>query len=73
MKQTIINKGKGSVNMMAKVLGAAFFILHSSFFISCSDVEYEAANYSEAVRNLIAEYQQGNRQVTLRWDNPTMQ
>ena len=73
MKQTIINKGKGSVNMMAKVLGAAFFILHSSFFISCSDVEYEAANYSEAVSNLMADYQQGSRQVTLRWDNPTMQ
>ena len=26
------------MNMMIKVLGAAFFILHSSFFISCSDV-----------------------------------
>ena len=39
---------------------------------SCSDVEYEEANFSEGVRNLIAEYTQGNRQVTLRWDNPTM-
>ncbi len=39
---------------------------------SCSDVEYEAANFSEGVKNLIAEYTQGNRQVTLRWDNPTM-
>ena len=38
---------------------------------SC-DVEYEEANFSEGVRNLIAEYTQGNRQVTLRWDNPTM-
>ncbi len=39
---------------------------------SCSDVEYEEANFSEGVRNLIAEYTQGNRQVTLRWDNPTL-
>ena len=39
---------------------------------SCSDIEYEAATYSEAVTNLIADYQQGNRQVTLRWQNPTM-
>ena len=42
-------------------------------FTACSDVEYEAANYSETVTNLVAEYAQGNRQVTLRWDNPTMQ
>ena len=41
-------------------------------FTSCSDVEYEAANYSEAVSNLIADYQDGVRDVTLRWDNPTM-
>ena len=41
-------------------------------FWSCSDVEFEAANYSEGVTNLVAEYTQGNRQVTLRWDNPTM-
>ena len=39
---------------------------------SCSDVEYEAATYSEAVRNLIYDNPQGTRQVTLRWDNPTM-
>ncbi len=26
------------MNMMMKLLGAAFFILHSSFFISCSDI-----------------------------------
>ena len=39
---------------------------------SCSDVEYEAANYSEAVTNLVADYTEGSRQVTLRWDNPSM-
>ncbi|MBR0432143.1 MAG: DUF4960 domain-containing protein, partial [Bacteroidaceae bacterium] len=39
---------------------------------SCADVEYEAAAYSEAVRNLVYENPQGTRQVTLRWDNPTM-
>ena len=41
-------------------------------FWSCSDVEFEEANYSEAVTNLIADYQQGSRQVTLHWDNPSM-
>ena len=39
---------------------------------SCSDVDLEDATYSEAVHNLVADYVQGNRQVTLRWDNPTM-
>ena len=43
-----------------------------SIFTACSDVEYEAANYSEAVTNLVADYTQGSRQVTLHWDNPTM-
>ena len=41
-------------------------------FTSCADVEYGAATYSEAVRNLVYENPQGTRQVTLRWDNPTM-
>ena len=40
---------------------------------SCSDVEYEAATYSESISNLVADYADGSRQVTLRWDNPTMQ
>ena len=31
------NNGKRSMNMTMKLLGAAFFILHSSFFISCSN------------------------------------
>ncbi len=43
-----------------------------SLFTACSDVEYEAANYSEAVSNLVADYQDGVRDVTLRWDNPSM-
>ena len=41
-------------------------------FTACSDVDLEDATYSEAVHNLVADYVQGNRQVTLRWDNPTM-
>lgn len=49
------------------------FSILSIFFAACSEVEYEPANYSEPVKNLIAEYTQGHRQVTLRWDNPTMQ
>ena len=40
---------------------------------SCSDVDLEEAAYSETVRNLVADYTEGSRQVTLRWDNPTMQ
>ncbi len=40
---------------------------------SCSDVEFEAATYSEGVSNLVADYQQGSRAVTLNWQNPTMQ
>ncbi len=43
------------------------------FLASCSDVQYEAAKYSEAVTNLVADYQDGVRDVTLRWTNPTMQ
>ena len=37
MKQICNNLGKRSLNMTMKLLGAAFFILHSSFFISCQD------------------------------------
>ena len=58
---------------MVKLLSAAFFFLQSSFFISaCSDVEYEATAYSEAISNLKADYADGSRQVTLSWTNPTM-
>ena len=48
------------------------FIAVLSVLTACKDVEIEPAMYSEAVTNLVAEYTQGNRQVTLRWDNPTM-
>lgn len=40
---------------------------------SCSDVELENANYSEGISNLIADYADGSRKVTLNWTNPTMQ
>ena len=36
MKHNINNKER-SKNMTMKLLGAALFILHSSFFISCSN------------------------------------
>ena len=50
-----------------------FYIAVTALLLTaCSDVEYEAANYSEAVTNLVAEYTEGSRQVTLRWDNPSM-
>ena len=39
------NIGKRSLKTTMKLLGAAFFILHSSFFIfSCSPEEFEGAN-----------------------------
>ncbi len=44
----------------------------SAALTSCAEVDYEAALYSEGVHNLVYENQQGSRQVTLRWDNPTM-
>ena len=53
-------------------VGAALITCHLSLFTSCSDVEYEAATYSEAVTNLVAEYADGSRQVNLTWTNPTM-
>ena len=43
-----------------------------SLFTACSDVEYEETTYSEAVKNLVADITPGSRDVTLRWDNPTM-
>ena len=41
---------------------------------ACSDVEYEASASQavDRVSNLVADYQDGSRQVTLRWDNPSM-
>ena len=44
----------------------------AALLVSCSDVELEAMRYSEGVSNLTADYQDGNRSVTLKWDNPTM-
>ncbi|MCR4582688.1 MAG: DUF4960 domain-containing protein [Prevotella sp.] len=44
----------------------------ASLLTSCSDVEYEAATYSEAVTNLSANWEEGKRDVTLSWTNPTM-
>ncbi len=44
IKQNIII-GKRSMNMMTRLLGAAFFIFQSSFFVSCSDFfEQESEN-----------------------------
>ena len=44
-----------------------------ALFTSCSDVDLESVNFSEAVTNLIADYQDGKRDVTLSWTNPTME
>ena len=44
-----------------------------SLFASCSDVDLEPAATSETVHNLVADYTEGSRQVTLRWDNPSAQ
>ena len=42
-----------------------------ALFASCSDVDLEQATFSESVTNLVADYADGSRQVTLRWDNPS--
>ena len=39
MKTKKYNLGKRSLKMTVKLLGAAFFILHSSLFISCMDLD----------------------------------
>ena len=54
-----------------KILGVACMVCGLS---ACSDIEYEESlsQSVEGVRNLVAEYQNGSRQVTLRWDNPLM-
>ena len=44
----------------------------STLLTACSDVEYDAATYSEAVQNLTANWEQGKRDVTLAWQNPSM-
>ena len=40
--------------------------------VSCKDVEYDAANYSETVKDLTFTNPEGTREVTLSWTNPTM-
>ena len=52
------------------VIGCCMLVVALS---SCSDVDLLDATYSETVRNLVADYTNGSRQVTLRWENPTMQ
>ena len=49
-------KNERSMTMTMKLLGAAFFILHSSFFISCSDFLYDDSDQvAYADRNLLTE------------------
>jgi hypothetical protein len=38
MRNEITKRGKRSMKMTMKLLGAAFFTIHYSFFISCSDI-----------------------------------
>ena len=38
MRKINYNREKRSMKMMMKLLGAAFFILQSSFFVSCDDM-----------------------------------
>ena len=49
-------KNERSLTMTMKLLGAAFFILHSSLFISCSDFLYDDSDQvAYADRNLLTE------------------
>ncbi len=72
MKQRILNRIYGITRSRLGFVHFAFCMAAVALLGACSDVEFEEATYSETVRNLVAEYTQGNRQVTLRWDNPTM-
>lgn len=49
----------------------SLLLLAAGLLASCSDVEYEAATYAEAVSNLTATHNEGSRKVTLNWINPT--
>ena len=58
------------------MIGLSFIICHLSFSValtSCSDVDYEESlsQAKERVSNLVADFKDGSREVTLRWTNPT--
>ena len=72
MKQHIFKSIYSIVRRPYGLVKYAFCITAVAMLGACSDVEFDDATYSETVRNLVADYVQGNRQVTLRWDNPTM-
>ena len=54
--------------LMALPLGG----VGAGLLTSCSDVKLEEAAYRESVSQLVANYQDGSREVTLQWQNPTM-
>ncbi len=72
MKQHIFKSIYSIVRRPYGLVKYALCITAVAMLGACSDVEFDDATYSETVRNLVADYVQGNRQVTLRWDNPTM-
>ncbi|MBO5538648.1 MAG: DUF4960 domain-containing protein [Prevotella sp.] len=66
---------KKNIARYAKLLAAALPLwgMGGAMFTSCSDVEYDAPAYTETVSNLTYEHAEGTRQVTLHWQNPSMQ
>ena len=72
MKTRILNSINSIARRSKSLVPYALCMVAVALLGACSDVEYDEATYSEGVKNLVADYTQGSRQVTLRWDNPTM-
>ena len=72
MKKRIFNSIYSIARRPKSLVPYALCMVAVALLGACSDVEYDEATYSEGVRNLVADYTQGSRQVTLRWDNPSM-
>ncbi len=72
MKQQIFNSIFSIMHRPTNLVQYALCIVAVALLGACSEVEFDEATYSESVKNLVADYAQGSRQVTLRWDNPTM-
>ena len=72
MKKRIFNSIHSITRRPSSLVTYALCMAAVALLGACSDVEYDEATYSEGVRNLVADFTQGSREVTLRWDNPTM-
>ena len=58
-KKNLSNKQERSLNMMKRLLAAAFFIFHASYFISPA----MAADYVDAINSATAKYEAGHQVI----------